>query len=124
MLLESKKCMNLINPQELILEKNQWRYKRDFLKKDSTKEKITVVIDGDNVTVNGKPVDDFVSDDVDINDIDFNAYQMGGVPFYANIRVKTDKHTYSHDIVYFDKLGIIFKCFDLSGLVNYNTDMI
>jgi serine protease Do len=35
-------------------------------KKDSTKEKITVVIDGDNITVNGKPVDDFKSDDVDI----------------------------------------------------------
>lgn len=35
-------------------------------KKDSTKEKITVVIDGDNITVNGKPVDDFESADVDI----------------------------------------------------------
>jgi serine protease Do len=35
-------------------------------KKDSTKEKITVVIDGDDIMVNGKPVDDFKSDDVDI----------------------------------------------------------
>ena len=35
-------------------------------KKNSSKEKITVVIDGDNITVNGKPVDDFKSDDVDI----------------------------------------------------------
>ena len=35
-------------------------------KKDSTKEKITVVIDGDNITVNGKPVEDFESADVDI----------------------------------------------------------
>ncbi len=35
-------------------------------KKDSTKQKITVVIDGNKVTVNGKPVDDFESDDVDI----------------------------------------------------------
>lgn len=35
-------------------------------KKDSTKEKITVVIDGNNVTVNGKPVDDFKSDDINI----------------------------------------------------------
>ncbi len=35
-------------------------------KKDSTKEKITVVIDGNNITVNGKPIDDFVSNDVDI----------------------------------------------------------
>ncbi len=48
-------------------------------KKDSTKEKITVVIDGDNVTVNGKPVDDFVSDDVeitkhDIDDVHYKYY--------------------------------------------------
>lgn len=35
-------------------------------KKDSSKEKITVVIDGDNITVNGKPVDEFKSEDVDI----------------------------------------------------------
>jgi len=35
-------------------------------KKDSTKEKITVVIDGDKITINGKPVDEFKSDDVDI----------------------------------------------------------
>jgi len=35
-------------------------------KKDSVKEKITVVIDGNNVTVNGKPIDDFKSDDIDI----------------------------------------------------------
>ncbi|MFT4154989.1 PDZ domain-containing protein [Parafilimonas sp.] len=35
-------------------------------KKDSTKEKITVVIDGNTITVNGKPVDDFKSDDVKI----------------------------------------------------------
>ena len=35
-------------------------------KKDSTKQKVTVVIDGNKVTVNGKPVDDFESDDVDI----------------------------------------------------------
>lgn len=35
-------------------------------KKDSTKEKITVVIDGNKITVNGKPVDDFTSDDVKV----------------------------------------------------------
>jgi len=47
-------------------------------KKDSTKEKITVVIDGDNVTVNGKPIDDFVSDDVDIikQDLADNDYRV------------------------------------------------
>jgi len=53
-------------------------------KKDSTKQKITVVIDGNNVTVNGKPVDDFVSDDVEIinqqldNDHDVFFYRHGG----------------------------------------------
>ena len=35
-------------------------------KKGGSNEKITVVIDGDKVTVNGKPVDDFKSDNVDI----------------------------------------------------------
>jgi len=35
-------------------------------KKGDTKEKLTIVIDGDKVTVNGKPVDDYKSDDVDI----------------------------------------------------------
>ncbi len=46
-------------------------------KKDSTKEKITVVIDGDNVTVNGKPIDDFVSENVEIikQDMDNTHYK-------------------------------------------------
>ncbi len=35
-------------------------------KKGDSNEKITVVIDGDKVTVNGKPIDDFKSDNVDI----------------------------------------------------------
>jgi serine protease Do len=35
-------------------------------KKNPTKEKLTIVVSGDNVTVNGKPVDDFKSDDIDI----------------------------------------------------------
>lgn len=51
-------------------------------KKDSAKEKITVVIDGNNITVNGKPIDDFVSDDVNIiqqkiKDGDFYVYSDG-----------------------------------------------
>ncbi len=54
-------------------------------KKDSTKEKITVVIDGNNVTINGKSVDDFVSNDVNIiqqkiKDGDFYVYSDGPVP--------------------------------------------
>lgn len=35
-------------------------------KKGDSKEKVTIVVDGDKVTVNGKPVDDFRSDDIDI----------------------------------------------------------
>lgn len=35
-------------------------------KKGDTNEKLTIVIDGDKVTVNGKPVEDYKSDDVDI----------------------------------------------------------
>lgn len=35
-------------------------------KKGDTKEKMTIVIDGDKVTVNGKPVEDYKGDDVDI----------------------------------------------------------
>lgn len=35
-------------------------------KKGDSKEKITIVIDGDNVTLNGKPIDDYKGDDVDI----------------------------------------------------------
>src|SRR3954454_23895719 len=35
-------------------------------KKGDSKEKLTIVVDGDKVTVNGKPVEDYKSDDVDI----------------------------------------------------------
>jgi len=35
-------------------------------KKGDSKEKLTIVVDGDKVTVNGKAVDDYKSDDVDI----------------------------------------------------------
>jgi serine protease Do len=56
-------------------------------KKDSVKEKITVVIDGNNITVNGKPIDDFTSNDIDIikqkqdmDDNDVNVFGYGGMP--------------------------------------------
>jgi serine protease Do len=35
-------------------------------KKGDSKEKLTIVIDGDNVTLNGKPIDEYKGDDVDI----------------------------------------------------------
>jgi serine protease Do len=36
-------------------------------KKGDTKEKMTIVIDGDQITVNGKPVDEFKSDNIEID---------------------------------------------------------
>jgi serine protease Do len=39
-------------------------------KKGNSNEKLTIVIDGDKVTVNGKPVDDYKSDDVEITHSD------------------------------------------------------
>ncbi len=39
-------------------------------KKNPVKEKITIIMDGNNVTVNGKPIDDFVSNDIDIRKSD------------------------------------------------------
>ncbi len=35
-------------------------------KKGPVKEKLTVIIDSNNITINGKPVDEFKSDDIDI----------------------------------------------------------
>ncbi len=35
-------------------------------KKSDSKEKVTIVIDGDNITVNGKPVEDMKSEDIEI----------------------------------------------------------
>jgi serine protease Do len=49
-------------------------------KKNASTEKITVVIDGNNITVNGKPVDDFKSKDIDIikQDMAYNDLEMLG----------------------------------------------
>src|SRR5262245_2901453 len=56
-------------------------------KKGPTKEKVTVVIDGDNITVNGKPVDDFKSDDIDIikgePEMDAMGWNDGGMTWAA-----------------------------------------
>ena len=35
-------------------------------KKTDSKEKVTIVIDGDNITVNGKPVEDMKSEDIEV----------------------------------------------------------
>ena len=40
-------------------------------KKKDSKEKVTIVVDGDKITVNGKPVDDYKSDDVEISHFEF-----------------------------------------------------
>ncbi len=57
-------------------------------KKNPVKEKLTVVIDGNDITVNGKPVEDFRSDDVNISkqdlpnvaDMNFN-FSPDATPF-------------------------------------------
>lgn len=47
-------------------------------KKGDSKDKVTIIIDGDNVTINGKPVDEFKSDDIDIiKDVD--AYRLNAL---------------------------------------------
>jgi hypothetical protein len=53
-----------------------------------------------------------------INHIDFSLFDMGGVPYFARIVIKTDDDNYTHEVVYFDKLGVIFNCFGLIDLVN------
>lgn len=60
-------------------------------KKNPVKEKLTVVIDGNNITVNGKPVEDFKSDDINITkqdlpelaNMDFDFPGDGAAPFAA-----------------------------------------
>jgi serine protease Do len=49
-------------------EKDKEKKSDDIIihKKGDSKEKLTIVIEGDKVTVNGKPVDEYKSDDVDI----------------------------------------------------------
>lgn len=39
-------------------------------KKKDSKEKYTIVIDGDKVTINGKPVEDFSNDDIEVSEDD------------------------------------------------------
>src|SRR5690242_20318789 len=61
-------------------------------KKGPVKEKVTVVIDSNNITINGKPVDDFKSDDIDIikeeaPDLNFNF--SGGNDFAIAPRIRT-----------------------------------
>ncbi len=54
-------------------------------KKGSSTEKLTIVIDGDNITVNGKPVDSFKNDQVEIfqNKEGFNRNFPGGPKTFA-----------------------------------------
>jgi len=66
-------------PKVETAEKN----KRDVIirKKGDSKEKMTIVIDGDKVTVNGKPIDDYKNDDLEI----ISAEDMPGTPFPPGI---------------------------------------
>lgn len=45
-------------------------------KKNNRTEKVTIVLDGDKMTVNGKPVDDFVSEDVEISRGEENPFEV------------------------------------------------
>lgn len=51
-------------------EKTETKSKKEsdviIRKKGDSKEKMTIVIDGDKVTVNGKPIDEYKSDDLDV----------------------------------------------------------
>src|SRR3954452_14999681 len=61
-------------------QKDQEKKNDDIIihKKGDSKEKLPIVIDGDKVTVNGKPVDEYKSDDVDIihGDDDFGSEEL------------------------------------------------
>ena len=66
-------------------------------KKNPVKEKVTVVIDGNDVTVNGKPVEDFKSSDInitrhDVANIDGN-FNFSGDDFAPFVMSMPDDHT-------------------------------
>jgi serine protease Do len=78
-LIAASLSLNYLNAQNAIASDSSTPESIIINKKKTSKEKITVVIDGDNVTVNGKPVEDFKSNDVDIikkdlNDGDFDVF--------------------------------------------------
>ncbi len=53
-------------------------------KKKDSKEKVTIVVDGDKITVNGKPIDDFKNDDIEISQIEFP--ELAALDFDLNKR--------------------------------------
>lgn len=61
-------CAAQLHAQNAIIESDSDSHPENIIihKNGLAKEKVTVVIDGNNVTVNGKPVDDFKSDNIDI----------------------------------------------------------
>lgn len=50
-------------------------------KKKDTKEKVTIVVEGDKITVNGKPVDEFKSEDLEISHFDMPDVQAFNYSF-------------------------------------------
>ncbi|MEX6686058.1 PDZ domain-containing protein [Danxiaibacter flavus] len=67
-------------------------------KKTDNKEKYTIVVDGDKVTVNGKPLSDFVSKDVEIMKTDNDAFAIAPLapmaPFPPEGGVKSFRGVY------------------------------
>ncbi|WP_153797064.1 PDZ domain-containing protein [Foetidibacter luteolus] len=64
-------------------EKNTKKKKSETIvirKKGEAKEKYTIVVDGDKVTINGKPVEDFKGEDLDVS-VNENAFWFNEKPF-------------------------------------------
>jgi serine protease Do len=83
-------------------------------KKNPSTEKITVVIDGNNVTVNGKPVDDFKSKDIDIikqdmADADVDVFANGDKPPMAPMApVAPEMRSFNRDMARTIKINSAF----------------
>lgn len=74
-------CFNNLHAQDKVLTDTDNSSKNENIvihKNGPAKEKVTVVIDGNNVTVNGKPIDDFVSDDIEITKQEAPTFAIAG----------------------------------------------
>lgn len=61
--------------------KEKEKQERIIIRKDKgNKEKMTIVVDGDKVTINGKPVEEFSGGNVDIVSEDVLRYRIPGAP--------------------------------------------
>lgn len=68
-------------------------------KKGPVKEKVTVVIDSNNITINGKPVDDFKSDDLDITTSDMPTMAFNFPDDMDAIRIAPRLKSFNNDML-------------------------